>query len=135
MNELQKRNLVSMLHTKRRIAEKNEGELIAWFEGLGGQDRSDDLDTQYRLGYNSAVQELAEEILAKIAPIPAVPGLADVIAQLALDVVKAEEELEEAQEIEEDNGFSDALESMARTEAEGRLCALQYALDLVKGIA
>jgi hypothetical protein len=135
MNELQKRNLVAMLQTKRRIAEKREGELVAWFEGLGGQDRSDDLDTQYRLGYNSAVQELADEILSQLERIPAVPGLSAVIAQLAADCAEAKQEFEEAEQAEEDNGFSDALESMARSEAEGRMCALDYALGLVKGIA
>lgn len=135
MNELHKRNLITFLQLRSKQAEKNEGELVAWFEGVGGQDRDDDLDTQYRLGYNSAVQEFAEEILAQLAEIPAVPGLASVIAQLAVACVKADEDLAEAEKLEEENGFSDALESMARTEAEGRSAALEYALQLVKGIA
>jgi hypothetical protein len=134
MNELQKRNLVAMLHTKRRIAEKNEGELVAWFEGLGGQDRDDDLDTQFRLGYNSAVQELADEILAEIAPIPAEPGLASAVERLAVELVKAENELAEAKKLEEDNGYDDALDSMARTEAEGRVSGLLWALELLNGM-
>lgn len=128
MNELQKRNLVSMLHTKRRIAEKNEGELVAWFEGLGGQDREDDLDTQFRLGYNSAVQELAEEILAQLEAVPGLAGL------LRAKIAKAEEELAEAQKLEEDNGYDDALDSMARTEAEGRVSGLLWALQLAEGL-
>lgn len=135
MNELQKRNLQSFLQLRSKQAEKNEGELVAWFEGLGGQDRDDDLDTQFRLGYNSAVQELSADVLARLDEAPAIPGLGFVLANLAVALVKAEEDLAEAKAIEEANGHDDALQSMDRSEAEGRVMAYEYALQLVKGIA
>jgi hypothetical protein len=60
-----------------------------------------------------------------------VPGLSVIVSQLAIELVKAENELAEAQKLEEENGYDDALESMSRTEAEGRVSGLLWALELV----
>jgi hypothetical protein len=59
------------------------------------------------------------------------------VAEL-LALVEAEEKeaglrLEEAQKVEEDNDYSDAMESMERTYAEGYVDALAYVIDLLKG--
>jgi hypothetical protein len=59
------------------------------------------------------------------------------IAQL-LALVEAEEKeaatrLEEAQKVEEDNDYSDAMESMERTYAEGYVDALAYVISVLKG--
>jgi hypothetical protein len=59
------------------------------------------------------------------------------IAQL-LAVIEAEEKeattrLEDAQKVEQDNDYSDAMESMERTYAEGYLDALNYVISVLKG--
>jgi hypothetical protein len=52
--------------------------------------------------------------------------------KLAKEIVEADTELEEARRIEEDNDYSDAMESMERTYAEGFSDALALVLRLVE---
>ena len=54
--------------------------------------------------------------------------------QLKIDMVEAEQDLEEKSTIEQENGYSDAMESMERTYAEGFMDALsmvyRYTYDI-----
>ena len=54
--------------------------------------------------------------------------------QLKIDMLEAEQDLEEKSTIEQENGYSDAMESMERTYAEGFMDALsmvyRYTYDI-----
>lgn len=52
--------------------------------------------------------------------------------KLAKEIQEADTELEEARRVEEDNDYSDAMESMERTYAEGFAAALGLVLRLVE---
>ena len=57
---------------------------------------------------------------------------ASLLALLSKEAKEAGENLEEAQRIEEEGGFSDAMISMDRTYAEGFADALEMAIRLVE---
>lgn len=57
-------------------------------------------------------------------------GLDIMHGELKVLLLEAERELEEAQRIEEDNGYSDAMESMERKYWEGQCDALAYLYGL-----
>ena len=63
-----------------------------------------------------------------------VPGIDIMHGELKMRMLEAEAELTQAQRIEEDNDYSDAMESMERTYAEGFLDALgmvyRYTYDI-----
>ena len=68
-----------------------------------------------------------------------ISGLDIMHGELKLKMLEADKELEEAQRIEEENGYSDAMESMERkywegyTEALGAAYMLTYALSFAEG--
>ena len=55
--------------------------------------------------------------------------------QLKLLMLEAEKEFEEAQRIEEENDYSDAMESMERKYWEGQLDALTYVYQFTYALA
>jgi hypothetical protein len=55
-----------------------------------------------------------------------IPGTDILHGYLKVLIVEAEKELEEAQQIEEDNDYSDAMESMERKYWEGQVDALSH---------
>lgn len=59
-----------------------------------------------------------------------ISGLDIMHGELKVLLLEAERELEEAQRIEEDNGYSDAMESMERKYWEGQCDALAYLYGL-----
>lgn len=59
--------------------------------------------------------------------------VAELLALVEVEEKEAGLRLEEAQKVEEDNDYSDAMESMERTYAEGYVDALAYVIDLLKG--
>jgi hypothetical protein len=56
-----------------------------------------------------------------------------IIEKLEADLLEANQELEQAIAVEVANDYSDAMESMERTYAEGFAEALEYALNIIKG--
>ena len=60
----------------------------------------------------------------------------DIISgQLKIDIVEAEQDYEEKSAIEQENGYSDAMESMERTYAEGFLDALSMVYRLTYDVS
>ena len=64
-----------------------------------------------------------------------ISGLDIMHGELKLKMLEADKELEEAQRIEEENGYSDAMESMERKYAEGFLDALTYCYKLTYDVS
>ena len=59
--------------------------------------------------------------------------IAELIVKIEAEAKEAGKNLEEAQKIEEENDYSDAMESMERTYAEGFSDALGLVLSILKG--
>lgn len=55
--------LRSSIETLMRINEKRQGRLVAWYEGLAGQDAIDDIDTQNAIGHTDGVLETCAALL------------------------------------------------------------------------
>jgi hypothetical protein len=63
MAELRMHVLRSSIETLMRINEKRQGRLVAWYEGLAGDDALDDIDTQNRIGHTEGVLETCAALL------------------------------------------------------------------------
>jgi hypothetical protein len=59
--------------------------------------------------------------------------VAELLTKLEAEAVEANKNLEEAQAVEEGNGYSDAMESIERSYAEGFAEALEMAIRILKG--
>ena len=59
--------------------------------------------------------------------------IAELIVKIEAEAKEAGQNLEEAQKLEEDGGYSDAMISMDRTYAEGFSDALDLVLRILKG--
>jgi hypothetical protein len=59
--------------------------------------------------------------------------IAELLAIIEAEETEATTRLEDAQKVEEDNDYSDAMESMERTYAEGYVDALNYVISVLKG--
>ena len=64
-----------------------------------------------------------------------VPGIDIMHGQLKIDMLEAQTEYDEAVSIEEENDYSDAMESMERKYAEGFLDALTYMYKLTYDVS
>lgn len=59
--------------------------------------------------------------------------VAELLTKLEAEAVEANKNLEEAQAVEEANDYSDAMESIERSYAEGFADALEMAIRILKG--
>jgi hypothetical protein len=59
--------------------------------------------------------------------------VAELLTKLEAEAVEANKNLEEAQAVEEANDYSDAMESIERSYAEGFAEALEMAIRILKG--
>jgi hypothetical protein len=59
--------------------------------------------------------------------------VAELLTKLEAEAVEANKNLEEAQAVEEVNDYSDAMESIERSYAEGFAEALEMAIRILKG--
>jgi hypothetical protein len=58
--------------------------------------------------------------------------VAELLTLIEAEAKDADGRLDEAQKVEKENDYSDAMESMERTYAEGYADALAYVIDLMK---